>query len=160
MSILIWVPYFVFSYQCHAKTFCLGCDREASIKARKMMQASFWKTKPSRTPRQFLAWRVFLILDLFLLSLCFQSSRLDRRFLPSGVLCISRFSKFILPLIPAFSSGSCYLWTDWRTAFLFNSDIPFRVAQSQTKRPDALYSPSSGCIFLSQFDLCMLDLLE
>ena len=160
MSILIWVPYFVFSYQCHVKTFCLGCDREASIKARKMMQASFWKTKPSRTPRQFLAWRVFLILDLSLLSLCFQSSRFDRRFLPSGVLCISRFFKFILPRIPAFSSGSCHLWTDWRTAFLFNSDIPFRASQSQTKRPDALYSPSSGCIFLFQFGLCMLDLLE
>lgn len=33
-----------------------------------MMQASFWKTKPSRTPRQFLAWRVFLISEFFLLS--------------------------------------------------------------------------------------------
>ena len=80
---------------------CPECDN-TMFDNKKMMQASFWKTKPSRTPRQFLAWRVFLISDLFLLSPCSQSSRLVRRFLISGVFSILRFFKFILPWKPAF----------------------------------------------------------
>lgn len=39
---------------------CPECDN-TMFDNKKMMQASFWKTKPSRTPRRFLAWRVFLI---------------------------------------------------------------------------------------------------
>ena len=69
---------------------------------KKMMQASFWKTKPSRTPRQFLAWRVFLISEFFLLSLCSQSSRLVRRFLISGVFSILAVLQFHTALKTSF----------------------------------------------------------
>ena len=55
------------------------------------------KGKAFQNPRQFLAWRVFLISEFFLLSPCSQSSRLVRRFLISGVFSILRFFKFILP---------------------------------------------------------------